>query len=360
MILFALILVSCSNQTIQRQITVDLNNPKGRTMINDLFEDFEYIALQTTDSSLFGALNKLVVFEDKYYILDQRQMRKVLVFEKDGSFSHTIGAVGNGPGEYSLSVEDFTIDKERRRIVFLTQPSTIFIYDLNGAFIEKKIFPYEYNLWNICQYENGFVCSTNHQKAFPDESPYVVYLLDKDFNLKEKRVDAKPEKLSIYPMVSNLLEYNGKIAYFDEYTYTMYPDVTNNEKPVSLHFKFDNQVPFDLFVNYEQYLDEEGDYSTFIDAAIVEETLIAYFINKMQQYILIMKLDGSITLLSGSYWLPSILYNEGGYVYSVISPSWILEDATSGISADNKTKYPIEIDSNPVIMRFKIKEKWIQ
>jgi hypothetical protein len=326
-------------------------------MINDIFEDFEYFALQTTDSSLFGQIDKLIVFEDKYFILDKRQMRQVFVFEKDGTFSHTIGEYGPGRGEYGFDVADFTIDKENRQLMILIQPSMVFIYSLDGKFIEHKNLHTISSLWHICSYNNGIVCSADHIMRKNNASSQMIYIFDKDFTLKNKLLNSLTENIKIFPVVSNcLFDNNNKVAYFDEFTYTLYPDVTNGEEKESVYFALNNKVPLEVFADSQHYFDNQQQYSYFIDLMIIGDTVTGYYINGLQQCVLIMNIKNGKKILARSLWMPTILCHKEDYLYSCIRPDWILEDATSGISAENMTQYPVEIDSNPVIVRFKMKK----
>jgi hypothetical protein len=112
MVLFICFFISCKTEVNQSESIV-LSDVSGQIKIDEVFENFEYIPLETSDESIFGRINKLILYNHQFFILDNAKMKKVFVFNDDGSYSHTIGIVGKGPGEYT-HIEDFAIDEENQ------------------------------------------------------------------------------------------------------------------------------------------------------------------------------------------------------------------------------------------------------
>ncbi len=71
--IIGILLVSCiqkKQDAINSRTVFLLQEPRLDLTLNTLFDRFEYIALETTKESLFGTINKLIVYDDKYFIMD--------------------------------------------------------------------------------------------------------------------------------------------------------------------------------------------------------------------------------------------------------------------------------------------------
>ncbi len=79
---------------------------------SQVFEEINYIPLETTRESLFGTINQLEI-NDQYFIIFDRSTNAILLFDKLGKFHAKI--IGNGGDIFT-----FTYEKEERRIRVLS------------------------------------------------------------------------------------------------------------------------------------------------------------------------------------------------------------------------------------------------
>ncbi|MFV0267948.1 MAG: 6-bladed beta-propeller [Draconibacterium sp.] len=101
------------------------------------FKQKRVIVLETTEASLISQINRIVAFENRYYILDKRS-KSIYVFGEDGSFFKRIRRIGRGPGEY-INLTDFTVDPQNRRLVLLCEiPNSLIYIDLDVNFIGQE------------------------------------------------------------------------------------------------------------------------------------------------------------------------------------------------------------------------------
>jgi hypothetical protein len=126
--------VSCSSEkkeeSIQQTgrndnlITINLDTIQESTILysSSLFKSVTPIILETTDESLIGNIDKIEIYKDLIFVLDNIISKKVLVFDTTGKFIRKIGNRGQGPGEYT-NPTDFTID---------TDNEYIYVYDGNA------------------------------------------------------------------------------------------------------------------------------------------------------------------------------------------------------------------------------------
>ncbi|MDR2907569.1 MAG: 6-bladed beta-propeller [Bacteroidales bacterium] len=353
-ILVLIQLVSCSTTRGQLDGTVVkmADIPQKNIVMDDVFCDFEYVSLETTEQSLFGDVNKLIVHDQTYFILDYFT-KKLYVFREDGSFSHTIGKVGEGPGEYT-HLNDFVIDEKKQQIVILSHPSVIYRYDMAGNFIAKKMLDID-PIWKICNYDEGFIGS-NNQQSFAQGQDSLLYFFDEDFNVKNAMGTSFPN--SAMPPFVNWPFLKGKenIAYFDALFSKLYfPKVDGMDDSKSIQFILPKPIPEELFSDGQKMMDNQNDYSFFLSAYLSDSILWTRFADQGKQYVFLKDFKSDKQILSWSEkWWPEILYESDGYFYTAINDEWILENIIIP-SAKQLNKYPIGVDSNPVILRFKPK-----
>ena len=108
-LLFSLIaLCSCAgsgnntDNVIEVDNIIDIESAVGTGKIrnaSDFIESIKYIPLETTRASLLGAVGKIIVKNDKIYIVSNRDL--INIFDMNGRHLNTFSRVGRGPGEYN-------------------------------------------------------------------------------------------------------------------------------------------------------------------------------------------------------------------------------------------------------------------
>ena len=143
-LLFLAILGSgCSNTTLGDFI--DLTR-RDSVSITDFVDSIDVVQLESNSQCFIRDINKLIFYEDNFYILDSRQ-QALLCFSNMGEFKYKIHSVGRGPEEYSL-LDDFNIDPYNKHLMLLNPFGEILYYDLEGNFIEKVVLPSECKAYN--------------------------------------------------------------------------------------------------------------------------------------------------------------------------------------------------------------------
>ena len=113
---------------------------------NEIIEGYNYsefleyediIYLESTIDSYIGQIDKIILSDDKLFILDKYISKAVFVFNLDGSFDFKINLKGKGPGEFGTPVD---IDIAEDKIHLLSaSPRKIIQYDLFGKY-QKEIY----------------------------------------------------------------------------------------------------------------------------------------------------------------------------------------------------------------------------
>ncbi len=122
-------------------VTCDLSKVKQSIFLPlSLYTDsLEIIKLDNSEDALVGRAN-ITVTKNFLGIYDFNN-RLYKLFTRKGKFLHTIGAIGQGPGEYQL-LYDNQIDEENNRIyLFPWTTKKVLVYDLDGNFIQDIPLP---------------------------------------------------------------------------------------------------------------------------------------------------------------------------------------------------------------------------
>ena len=190
-------LASCNSSVPKSLVTDDgsvriIENPDGPLYICDLkaagdtidiplselVEDCRIVRFETSDEALFKAW--WIEVSDNYICVRQ-QSNVVKLYDKDGKFLCNIGAMGNGPGEYPVTIYDGSID-ERGGHIFLSlfYGKKIMMYGLDGKWIKDINLPGQINKPKIEVNADGTL-SVVHM-PFEEGTP-IAFRMDTDGNI---------------------------------------------------------------------------------------------------------------------------------------------------------------------------------
>jgi hypothetical protein len=92
--------------------------------------------LEDNANSLFSAIDKLIVKDDRIYLLDITGPKSLLVFDMSGKFLHRVGQQGNGPGEYAGMI-NFEVSEDGVVLLNDYRRRNVMFYDKNGMYIKS-------------------------------------------------------------------------------------------------------------------------------------------------------------------------------------------------------------------------------
>lgn len=102
--------------------------------------DTSFVVLNEGNNIMFSCADKIIEYNNKYYILDQSALRTVVSFKKDGTSDIKYGRVGQGPGEYVFPW-DMHVD-ETGVYVLDTNSKKIIHYTESGTFLSEQKIPF--------------------------------------------------------------------------------------------------------------------------------------------------------------------------------------------------------------------------
>lgn len=130
--------LSCTHEEANRKTKVLKLNPDEIEDVNlsDFVSNAEFLKLET--NKLFGSIEKLVVTENRIYILDAYNSLALYVYNRKGEFLFEIANYGRGPGEF-MGPYDFAVDGNEI-VIYDARSLKLSFYDIkDGSFIEDKL-----------------------------------------------------------------------------------------------------------------------------------------------------------------------------------------------------------------------------
>lgn len=143
------IIISCnsgnsshSDAYIVSDIRKEMKNLKVLPLADEI-ESVSYIPLQETenDESIIGAVLAYAITKEYIYV-HPIEGERVVLYNIKGEFIKTVIKFGQGPGEFNGTLMGMQADEENNRL-YVYSPERIFVYSLDGTFIES-FFP-DYN-----------------------------------------------------------------------------------------------------------------------------------------------------------------------------------------------------------------------
>lgn len=102
--------------------------------------DTSFVILNERNDIMFSCADKIIEYNNKYYILDQSSLRTVVSFKKDGTPDTKYGRVGQGPGEY---VFPWDMDVDETGVYVLdTNSKKVIHYNESGNLIGEWKIPF--------------------------------------------------------------------------------------------------------------------------------------------------------------------------------------------------------------------------
>lgn len=347
------VLFSCSvnKTTTGTETCFDLSVPTEDTLyVSDWVKPTTVIALETTDESLLGTVDKVMEFGDELYVLDK--MRKgVLVFNNEGKFLRRIGRMGQGPGEYP-NLSDFTIDGKNGQLYLLTNPSTIYAYAASGEFLWKKKISNSM-LWNIASEEQGFVCSSNHLTYTSGEDAFLFYRFDESFQETSKEVNVYEKQFYTPLFVSSpFLNRIDGLYYVDNYFNVIYSFQEQGVVPFC-RLGFKSPAPSEHFVDTNLFMAHHRENDYVMEAFFLDDFLWVSYIHVGEHYTALVDMEKNQVISNGRTkgMLPKV-YSDGK---TALSPLSAEEYLMFWRSLDGFLKKPVAAEDNHLILKWRIK-----
>lgn len=194
--------------------------------LREFADTVETIILETTEESLIGRLEKIMMINDTFYVLDRMKHPGLYLFERNGKFIGRVGARGQGPEQYSeptdfdVSVDTIYILDQFRSRLHVFDKRRDHAYTKNIPFIATGISVMNDSVMMF----NNIDADNHHLGPLID---YSVYITDSDLNIDKYGFKREHGKYNSFWEPTNFYR-NGDLTYYHPYlspdVYTITPD----------------------------------------------------------------------------------------------------------------------------------------
>jgi hypothetical protein len=177
--------ISCNNNGKKKEYPnatkITLNNIEESVALkcSDLYDSISFVKLETTNKSIIGRIDKMIYYQNKYFILDIAESKSVLAFNSNGKYLRRIGRNGKGPEEYDQP-NDITIDPFTKSIVIWhNNAKRLLYYDLEGKFQKSIAVDYYISSFSILDKNKfAYYFDNRENRNVPEKSKFNLLVVD--------------------------------------------------------------------------------------------------------------------------------------------------------------------------------------
>ena len=189
----------------------------GMDEMLDMVKSIDYIKLGSSEP--IGVIDKMIVTNDKIFIMDSFAAQQIFVFDKTGKLLFRIKNKGRGPKEY-ISIWDMQVDTIRNEILVNDALARSYLYYStdDGTFLrrEKGIA----NCYLAC-IDSLYINLTGVGQDFNDNENWAIIISDKD-SVLFKGFEPTPLQNDDFIINSFTYDRNGNLLYTPVYSDTVY------------------------------------------------------------------------------------------------------------------------------------------
>ncbi len=198
-------------------IRADMAKTIDTKKLLDMIQSIDYIKLDSSEP--MGPINKMVVTNDKIFIMDSFAAQQIFVFDKTGKLLYRIKNKGRGPKEY-ISIWDMQVDTIRNEILVNDALARSYLYYStdDGTFLRR-----EKGIANcyLARIDSLYINLTGVGQDFNDNENWAIIISDKD-SVLFKGFEPTPLQNDDFIINSFTYDRNGNLLYTPVYSDTVY------------------------------------------------------------------------------------------------------------------------------------------
>ncbi|TCO08224.1 6-bladed beta-propeller [Natronoflexus pectinivorans] len=181
-------------------ISIHLKPNNEKVQMSKFIDEVEYLTLRAPRGVRIGAIEKVIVHNNEYFIRHTPSNPAITVFDSDGRFKHNIGKHGRGPGEY-VGLHDFTINHQQNEVVLMDlMVQKMHYYCTEGKYKFSNDLPIHALKFSWLNDDDFifWVGNLYNDLMNKDESQlWNVYVVNKDLNIKSKYLEVPKEFMGV-------------------------------------------------------------------------------------------------------------------------------------------------------------------
>ena len=236
LLIFSFIILSCKDSPRDKKdnvhiIKIALDSPIEQRSFMDKVSDFRFIPLETTLQSIMNKIDKCVIKDERFYILDKKQ-QSIFVFTNEGKFITRFNRLGKGPDEY-IELTDFEIGDQ----------GELWVFDA----VNRKLLSYnrEFDITGnvkVCYGDKMLLLNDGTVIIYadtPEKKEYAINVFDKNGSIKQTFLQASDDEgiRPAYSREKNLDYQNGNISLVRSFDYNVY-EIKNDSLDIKYRFDF--------------------------------------------------------------------------------------------------------------------------
>ncbi|HIX74794.1 MAG TPA: 6-bladed beta-propeller [Candidatus Parabacteroides intestinipullorum] len=189
LLLFPLLFFGCQTEKEAQdplEVRIDYQNAKVKPFEDLLRErpiQEEYVLLRSKSSETdFSKPKKILVQNEKIFILDSARPTKLVVFSREGEGLAQVGTRGEGPQEY-LSIADFDVADDGKIYFIDGQSDKLFCFNEDFSFAYTKELPFEADILKAVS--DGFLFGLSSWNTGECEGAKIIRT-DGELNVQER------------------------------------------------------------------------------------------------------------------------------------------------------------------------------
>jgi hypothetical protein len=265
-------------------IVINVENFRKSINASDLIAEFKYIPLETNKKSLIGYYNKILIHDEKIYIMDDLSAQAILIFDMQGRFLGKIGEKGGAPDEF-YQLAGMSIDrKQQQLLVYDNRKRVMMYYTLDGKFIRREAVPFSFYGSFAIEPSSGMIVSVTNKSArnthLEKLDDYRLIYTDSVGNIKKTAFEYD-DNADLPIAWSEIFENGKELLFYPQFQNKLY-SVTDSTVNVKYEIKFSadvNQYDPDKLFSF-QNIDAFNDYwyrVTKLDTRVAENATHLYF-----------------------------------------------------------------------------------
>jgi hypothetical protein len=213
---FSTILYGCATDTRNDVYFIDVRkavkSQEQIFLLSELATQIEYIPLETHQNVLLQEIQEITLLDDFIFIRDSQS---VYQFNIQGKFIRQLGAVGNGPGEYTGAIR-FALDEVNNEVLIHCLNLRILkVYDLaSGDFLYDRQMPFLAMGLSILPGGNPVIFTGDFNQRGALFNLNEVYMLNREKQLIDSIANASRVNFNTHIMGSARVFSDSKHVYY--------------------------------------------------------------------------------------------------------------------------------------------------
>lgn len=239
-------------------ITIRVGNlEKEQTVkLSAQFDSITFVKLSNEKNALIGNINKIVIRDSCFYILDRYKTKSIKKFTFEGNYIATIGILGPGPEEY-IEPTDFNVC-ENEIVVYDQFKSDFKYYDLDGNFKLAKKLPFLFlKFLKISPNRYIFHSLDSDNDHLETIVNYSIFESDSTFKLRNRGFYRMKNKFENFLSENNFFPQNKKVWYHPPFNDTIYSIGSDNNFQAEYIMDFQGRKLPEVFLLKENHRERQ-------------------------------------------------------------------------------------------------------